>query len=150
MAYEIVVAGMHHLDELVPLFDAYRVYYQQESDPQGAARFLQRRLQKEESRIFAAISPDLKAMLGFVQLYPIFSSVSMQRLWLLNDLFVKAEYRRKGVGKALLEASRQFAVQTGAKGLMLETGVDNEAAQKLYEQLGYERSVDYYVYNLTV
>jgi ribosomal protein S18 acetylase RimI-like enzyme len=150
MAYEIVVAGMHHLDELVPLFDAYRVYYQQESDLPGAARFLQRRLAKEESRIFAAISPDLKAMLGFVQLYPIFSSVSMQRLWLLNDLFVKPEFRRKGVGKALMEASRQFAVQTGAKGLMLETGVENEAAQKLYEQLGYERSVDYYVYNLKV
>jgi len=34
-------------------------------------------------------------LMGFAQLYPSFSSVSMKRLWILNDLFVSSEARGK-------------------------------------------------------
>lgn len=150
MAYEIVPASIHHLEELVSLFDAYRVFYQQKSDPQAAVRFLQQRIERRESQIFIAYSQELNKILGFVQLYPSFSSVSLQRLWILNDLFVGPSFRRKGIAKALMARARELADQTASKGLVLETTVDNQPAQRLYETLGFVKTEDLYSYTLTL
>jgi GNAT superfamily N-acetyltransferase len=144
----ITRAALDHLDILTPLFDGYRQFYQQPSDLAGARQFLSERLSKNESVIFLALDGDTG--LGFTQLYPSFSSVSMKRLWILNDLFVAPEARKRGVGEALMERARQFAIETGAKGLMLETAIDNYTAQRLYERMGWQRENDSYVYNLRV
>ena len=87
---------------------------------------------------------------GFTQIYSIFSSTSMQRAWLLNDLFVAPAARRAGVGRALLERAHAFARETNSKELMLQTAVDNVPAQRLYESLGWQRDNDFYVYMLTM
>ncbi|HYL94873.1 MAG TPA: GNAT family N-acetyltransferase, partial [Terriglobales bacterium] len=102
------------------------------------------RLQRDESVIFLALHGD-KAV-GFVQLYPCFSSTAMKRMWILNDLFVAPEARRSGAAKALMERARQWAVETKSDGLWLETAVDNHPAQRLYESLGWKRDNDYYRY----
>lgn len=88
------------------------------------------------------------ACLGFVQLYPSFSSVSMKRLWVLNDLFVVPGARRRGAAEALMARARRLALETGAEGLVLETAVDNKKAQRLYEKLGWKRDREFYRYNL--
>ena len=75
--------------------------------------------------------------LGFVQLYPSFSSVAARRLWVLNDLYVTPEGRGRGIGRALMERARRHAVETGACRLTLETMSDNETARALYRSLGY-------------
>ena len=130
-------AGLEDVDRLAPLFDGYRRFYRQPSDPEGVRRFLAERLGAGESRVFVAEAEDGRA-LGFVQLFPSFSSVSMKRLWILNDLFVAPGARRAGVARALMERARQLAVETGAKGLILETESHNAAAKTLYEDLGWE------------
>jgi len=80
--------------------------------------------------------------LGFVQLYPSFSSVAACRIWVLNDLFVAPDARGSGVGRALMEAAREHAIRTGAKRLTLETTTENRRAWTLYENLGYVRQSD--------
>lgn len=135
---QIIRATDSHLEQLVPLFDGYRVFYKQPSDPQKARLFLRERIANGESVIFAA-ADDAGELLGFTQLYPLFSSVSASRVWLLNDLYVAPEARRQGVARALMEAARKFGKETGANGVALETGIDNTQAQALYEQLGYVR-----------
>lgn len=147
MTRSIIRATIEHIDLIAPLFDGYRQFYKKPSDLVGARQFIKDRLIRHESVIFLAMDED--QALGFTQLYPSFSSTSMQRLWILNDLFVAPAGRRSGVGEALLERARQFAVEDGAKGLMLETAVTNTTAQKLYERLGWQRDTEYYVYNLT-
>src|SRR6185437_8325183 len=89
-------------ETIAPLFDAYRQFYQQVSDLDGARAYLTERLEGGESVVFFALLDDGTSA-GFTQLYPIFSSTSMQRAWLLNDLFVAPGTRRAGVGRALLE-----------------------------------------------
>jgi ribosomal protein S18 acetylase RimI-like enzyme len=131
-------ATLDDLDALTPLFDAYRVFYGRPSDRGLARAFLQARLQRDESVIFIARDATCEA-LGFTQLYPSFSSVSAQRIWVLNDLFVTAVARHRGVARALMECARAFALQTGALRLVLETAEDNRPAQALYESLGYVR-----------
>ncbi len=90
-----------------------------------AAVYLRERIERDESVIFAAWSKGTEQMAGFIQLYPSFSSISMQRLWILNDLFVIKSFRKQGVARRFMEAARDFADGTQAKGLELSTGKDN-------------------------
>ena len=133
---------------IVPLFDAYRQFYEQHSDPIGARKFLAERLGKGESVIFLAWEGG--QCVGFAQLYPTFSSVSMKRAWILNDLFVHPSARGRGVGRALLEQCKQLATETGAKEMTLETMKNNLTAQHLYEGCGWKRDEAFYKYYLPV
>lgn len=144
---DILEASPAHLDVLVPLFDSYRVFYRRPSDPASARRFLADRIARRESVIYLAVVDTAAA--GFVQLYPSFSSASMQRLWILNDLYVASNARRHGVAQALLARARRLAEETGAKGLTLSTAVDNTPAQRLYESQGWKRDRDFYVFTLS-
>jgi ribosomal protein S18 acetylase RimI-like enzyme len=130
-------AGIADLDALVPLFDAYRMFYEQDSDPAAARDFLSARLQAGESVILAAHAQG-STVVGFTQLYPMFSSVRLARTWVLNDLFVSGHARRRGVARALLEAAADFARDDGALRLELETTPDNTDAQALYRDCGWQ------------
>lgn len=141
---EVRRARVKDLDAIAPLFTAYRVFYRQPHHPEGDRAFLKERLDNGESVIFIAETNGEPA--GFVQLYPSFSSVALKRVWVLNDLYTSKETRKQGVGTALLEQARAFAVETGAKGLVLETTPDNETAQALYEQLGWKRDEHYHYF----
>lgn len=137
-------ATLNELDFLTELFDSYRVFYKQESDFEGAKVFLKERLVNEDSVVFIAY--DEGNPVGFVQLYPTFSSVSMKRSWVLNDLYVNASARKKGFGEKLIKKTIEFAEETGAKGLSLETGYDNVTAQSLYEKIGFKKESNYFYY----
>jgi len=130
---------------IAPLFDAYRVFYKQASDIAGAIDFLQKRIQQNESAIF--IAEDNGTAVGFVQLYPIFSSVGMSNAWLLNDLYVAEIARGKGFADALLQTAQQFGADTKSRWLMLQTAVDNYAAQKVYERNGWIKNESFFTYN---
>jgi GNAT superfamily N-acetyltransferase len=141
---EVVIANLEHLQEVSKLFDQYRVFYKQSSDITAAKAFLQERFQKKDSTVLIARDHDL--IVGFTQLYPSFSSVSMKRVWILNDLFVEEAYRKKGVAKSLIKAAEKFARETGAVRIILATQITNIAAQSLYESLGYIKDRDFYHY----
>ena len=135
----IIKAHIDHLEDLVPLFDGYRVFYKQSSDKEGARHFLLERFKNKDAVIFIAYIND-KAI-GFTQIYPLLSSVSMQPIYLLNDLFVDGNYRRKGLGEALINKAKQLCVSENNKGLAIQTTFDNPA-QHLYEKLGFEKETD--------
>lgn len=128
-------ASAADLDALVPLFDAYRVFYAQPSDPVRARDFLAERMANGESVVLLAERGP--SAVGFTQLYPIFSSVRTARTWLLNDLFVVEGARRGGVARALLDAAAAFARGQGAAGVVLETTRDNAPARALYRAAGW-------------
>lgn len=145
---KIIQATLDQVELIVPLFDLYRQFYKQPSDVVGARRFLSERLHKQQSVIFLATDDTGAAGTGFTQLYPAFSSDAMKRLWILNDLYVVSTERKSGVGRALMDRVRQFAIETGADRLILETAVDNFSAQRLYEKLGYVRDDLFFRYSL--
>ena len=142
-------ATIFDLDLLAPLFDAYRQFYRKPSDLGLARRFLLERFQHNQSIVFLAMRQDGSA-LGFIQLFPSFSSASAARILILNDLFVRPEARRKRVGSLLLAAAAGFGREFGAVRLTLATEVTNEAAQALYETGGWTRQTEFYVYNLAL
>ena len=139
MAVEVRGATAGDVPLAALLFDAYRVFYGQSSDPPLARRFLGERLERGESAVLLAFDGEPGRAVGLSQLYPIFSSVAARPRWLLNDLFVLPEARGRGVGRALLEGARKLAAETGAAGLDLATAPENVAARRLYESTGWER-----------
>lgn len=143
---KIVQATINDKEALAILFDGYRLFYQQTSNITVAKQFIQDRLNQQDSTIFVAKSAD--EMIGFVQLYPIFSSVNAKKSLLLNDLFVASHARKLGAGKALMNQAKAYADEQSACWLMLQTEKTNRQAQKLYESLGYKRDQDCYYYYL--
>jgi GNAT superfamily N-acetyltransferase len=142
---QIVRAQPSHTDGIAPLFDAYRQFYGAASDLAASRQFIADRLNNNEAVILLAWQGD--QVVGFTQLYPLFASVAMQRLWLLNDLYVHPSARRQGVGEALLKEAEQFALTTGSRGLYLRTGKENFPAQRLYERCGWVRDEAFYRYD---
>lgn len=132
-------------DRIAPLFDAYRQFYQAPSDIEASHQFIFERLTNHESVIFLAVEGE--GALGFVQLYPLFASVALQSLWLLNDLFVDPAVRKRGVAEALMKHAEQFAYEMGSRGLFLRTARDNYPAQQLYEKCGWVRDEKFYRYD---
>ena len=129
-------ATISDLPQLSNLFDQYRVFYRKESDVTGAQNFLQERLTLADSHIY--VSEEGGRLQGFVQLYPIFSSTRMRRLWLLNDLFVAPDHRGKGLSLQLLDAGKQLCRETNACGVLLETEKSNTIGNQLYPRADFK------------
>ena len=130
------------IEDLSVLFDKYRIFYKQRSDVENARSFLKKRMKRKESVIFVAEERD--ELIGFTQLFPIFSSVSMKRTWLLNDLYVNEKARGMGTASKLLDAAKDFGAETNSKWLILQTAADNFTAQKAYEKNGWVKETDFF------
>ena len=138
-------AVLSDLKVLAPLFDGYRQFYGRAPDLAAAESFLRERLGRSESVVFlahAATGP-----VGFTQLYPSFSSVSLARTFILNDLFVVPSHRRTGVGSELLRAAVEHARALGAVRVSLNTDIQNTSAQATYEARGWKRDREFYAYH---
>lgn len=132
----IAQLSLNKLEDVVPLFDAYRVFYKATSDIARARAFLQARLANNESVIFVAYEHG--AAVGFTQLYPKYSSARTEKNWILNDLYVQESVRKRGVGEELIRKALAFAKHDGAVSVHLSTQVDNIAAQRLYKKKGFQ------------
>lgn len=134
------------IEQVSVLFDAYRVFYKKESDIPAAEKFLTERFQNKESEIFVAENDD-EQLIGFMQLYPIFSSTRMKRLWLLNDLFVDASHRGKGISLLLIAQAKKLCIETNACGFILETEKSNVIGNNLYPRAGLSLDADHNYYS---
>lgn len=132
---EIIRANLENINEIASLFDEYRQFYKQPTNPIAARDFIHERISNDESVIYIAKIGD--EFVGFTQLYPTFTSVGLARTWLLNDLYVKQEFRKRGVADHLIRAVIDFSKLTNRKKIFLSTAVDNIVAQKLYEKIGF-------------
>ena len=135
MSVTVTQAQPADLDALAVLFDAYRQFYGQPSDVAAGRDWLRSRLRFGESKVLLARRNGEPA--GFVQLYPMFSSVRLARTWTLNDLFVLPATRRQGIARQLLDAAAEFARADGAAAIQLETTRDNAAARATYRDAGW-------------
>lgn len=136
-------ASINDLERVSDLFNQYRMFYGKENDINGAKVFIKERIENEESIIFVIECENVIA--GFVQIYPTFSSVSMKKAFILNDLFIDKDYRRNNLGEALISEVFKYAVSEDAKYVTLETSINNINAQKLYEKM--KMSIDNSVFH---
>jgi len=142
----IIRASVVDVAEIEPLFSLYREFYGMRKDRSAAIEFLRARLENEESALFYAKKDG--RIIGFVQLYPSFSSASLKKVFILNDLYVLESERGKGVAKLLIGKAIEFCTEQKCARISLSTAKDNPA-QKLYEEVGFKESTfKFYNYNL--
>jgi len=148
MAIEIIKADKKHIKEVSILFDHYRQFYKYKKNLNKSQRFINERIINNESTIFISLYD--KKIVGFVQLYETFDSLNLNKKLVLYDLYVLEKYRKLGIGRKLMNKSRDFAINNNFKRIELSTSIDNYSAQKLYESLDYIRDKEYYDYGLEV
>lgn len=145
-AFTIIKATPSDARSVGHLFDQYRQFYDQPADLATATAFIQERMERNESVILYACDPAGKP-LGFCQLYPTFCSVAAARIYALYDLFVMPEFRKAGLGKALMLAAHDEARASGIARMDLTTAKTNVKAQALYESLGWKRDEVFLAYH---
>ncbi|MDR7076906.1 GNAT superfamily N-acetyltransferase [Neobacillus niacini] len=141
-------ANIQDLPKIVPIFDSYREYFKQVKDPVMVERFLFEKFEHLDSVIF--IAEQQNEVIGFAQLYPIFSSLTLQRVWLLNDFFIAEEFRNCGVGTQLFARVKEFALITKSKGIELSVEHTNIKAWEFWGKQGFKQDEEfrYYFYKL--
>lgn len=127
----IIPASLEHLDHLLPMFVRYRELYGAMPQLEASKDFLLERLNNKEAIILLAIEND--TMLGFCLIYPSFSSVSLRPIWIINDMYVAEEARRKYVANQLLQAIAEQARANNVVRLRVSILASNDIAQRLYE-----------------
>ncbi len=142
-------ASLEELNDLVSLFDQYMVFYKQPSAPKKYRPYLGERLMNNDATVFIAYNKAGEAM-GFVLNYHSFSSVSLGKVMVLNDLFIAPAYRKQGIANELIHRVVREAKNIGAIRVDLNTAQDNFSAQVLYEKLGFLKNTEYFSYHLAV
>jgi ribosomal protein S18 acetylase RimI-like enzyme len=144
-------ANIQDLDQLTKLFDQYVVFYKSPSNYEKHHAFLKERLENNEATVFVAcedVNPD--KIIGFALNYITFSSLALNKIVILNDLFVDSSARKKGVGEKLILETVALAKEIGSHTIRLRTAKSNTAAQKLYHKMGFIREDYLYSYDLAV
>ncbi|WKB50627.1 GNAT family N-acetyltransferase [Eleftheria terrae] len=143
---KIIKCGLEHLQSAAELFDNYRIFYEQASDPEGARAFIQANIEHDRSQIFLLLDDSGRAV-AFSQLYPSYCSIAMKPFYYLSDLYVDKSARRHGYAKKLMEYLILYFGERAIQRLTLETATTNHAAQRLYESLGYEKEQVFITYH---
>jgi GNAT superfamily N-acetyltransferase len=147
----IIKATLEHLDLLCPLFVKYREFYGEMAYPEASREFLEKRIARDESVIYLALAKDDQTRaLGFCQLYPSFSSLSLKRVWILNDIYVTEDSRRQLVADQLMRHAKNMARETQAIRMRVATSSDNLVAQKVYESIGFKEDTQFKNYVLPI
>ena len=148
MKLDIIKAENKHIKEISILFDNYRQFYKYKKNLKQSQNYINERIKNNESIIFICLYD--KKIVGFVQLYETFDSLNLNKKLVLYDLYVLKNYRKIGIGKKLMNKSKNFAISNNFTRIELSTAIDNYEAQKLYESLDYIRDKEYYNYELDI
>lgn len=139
-------AFMDDLSSAVKIIMKYRNFYGIKSQSEEeVTEFVKKRLENKQSKIFIALS-DCDEVIGFIQLYPSYSTVSLKPQWILNDFFVDENHRNQGHGTALMSYVKDY-FRNDAKGFILVTDKDNLTAKSFYDKNGWNTGeYDFYTF----
>lgn len=113
-----------HIDQVIPI----------ETDLFGAERWSAAMFWNELANgHYYLVATENDEVLGYAGL----AVTTPQEAWVQN-IAVRREAQRRGIGRALLEALLAEAARHRVRKILLEVAVDNAPAQKLYAEYGFE------------
>ena len=145
---QIKIAQPDDFKKIGEVFNLYRQFYEKESNIEACKNYIHERLINNEAQIFYIENE--KECMGITQLYTTFDSLELSKKIILYDLYVRSEYRNKGIGRMLMNAAKSFAERKGVTSIELSTSINNKNAQSLYESLDYQRDTEFYDYYLAI
>jgi ribosomal protein S18 acetylase RimI-like enzyme len=146
LSISVKIAYIEDIDELAIIFNKYRIFYGESDNMNLSRQFLGERFRNKQSTVFLARLPSHEVV-GFAQLYPVFSSIAAKSAWILNDLFVEEKSRKIGIASALIYAVLNHGNNTNAAWVTLQTANENIPAQALYKKFGFSQEQQYLTFN---
>jgi ribosomal protein S18 acetylase RimI-like enzyme len=144
-------ATIEDLKQLTNLFDQYAVFYKKPSNYEKHKEYLKERLENNEAIVFLAFDEsNLEKAIGFTLIYVTYSSLALNKILILNDLYVNSDVRKNGIGEKLILQTVELAKELGSNLIRLRTAKNNSIAQGLYNKMGFVREDYLYSYDLTV
>ncbi|MCP4161118.1 MAG: GNAT family N-acetyltransferase [Deltaproteobacteria bacterium] len=147
---KIIKCNKKYLDKLAAIVEEYKQFCGASPALKETRDFFEKLIDNDESIIFIAIDESEDVLMGFVNLYPSYSTIALKRLWILNDLGVSKRFRGKGVAKALIDKVIVYAKETNAVRIELKTHKSNRNAQKLYKNIGFVVDTDHIYYKVPI
>lgn len=142
-------ATIEDLDQVTTLFDKYLVFYRKPSNYEKHKSYLKDRIENNEAIIFLAFDDENKAV-GFALIYSTFSSLLLNKILILNDLYVNSSIRNNGIGEQLILKTIALAKEFDCNLIRLRTAKSNSIAQGLYHKMGFVRDEYLYSYDLVI
>ena len=137
------------LPELLPLMRGYCDFYEV-APSDDALLALARTLIADPDQGIQLIARDGGAAVGFATIFWTWSTLSAQRLGVMNDLFVAEGARGGGYADDLIAACAERCRERGATELAWQTAYTNLRAQAVYERVGAKRDERWLDYSLSV
>ncbi|MCE9679501.1 GNAT family N-acetyltransferase [Shewanella sp. AS1] len=104
---QIKIAIEEDLAPLAELFDEYRQSLGQPREFVKCYEFIQARLAENDSVIL--IAKQVNQLIGFIQLYPSYSSRLLMPIWFFDDIYVVEKYRKLGIATQLVQKAKELA-----------------------------------------
>ncbi|MFT4413651.1 N-acetyltransferase family protein [Fredinandcohnia humi] len=130
-------ATIHDILELYKLMRQYIVdFYKRPEPDENELTGLIEHLLTTPSSGLQYVAEENGSLIGFSTLYFTFSTLSVKRQAILNDLFVIPEARGKKVGELLFKENLDYIRENNFASMTWETAKDNVVAQSLYKKMG--------------
>jgi ribosomal protein S18 acetylase RimI-like enzyme len=129
------------LVQLHHAFDAERFLKPGEHVEEGYARFLTSQLTRDDDVVFVAERAGEVIGYVFAGIEPRSWKELRDEAGFIHDVLVTEAARGTGAGERLVEAAAEWLVARGVKSVMLWTAAKNEGAQRLFERLGFRKTM---------
>lgn len=129
--------------DLSKVADLVELCFQQNMDKEGQSYVEQMRTASRDKRFLNWASTSMP-LIGYIWEYQkdLIGNISIipfrKRTYLLANIAVHPEYRRKGIARHLTQMGLNYARQHNAESVWLHVEEDNHAAIHLYESLGFQ------------
>ncbi len=128
------------LQRLIPQLGAHKVPPTREE--------LKALIESESSTLLVAREPDAGGPIAGILCLTIYRVPTGLRS-VIEDVIVDETMRRRGIGEALMRRAIELAREAGAEGVSLTSNPRREAANLLYQSMGFElRKTNPYFYRL--
>ncbi len=140
-----IVSSEAHVQRLLPLMRAYCNFYGVNPTDAALVAMARALIADPVHEGMQLLASDDGVDVGFATLFWSWETGIAGRIGVMNDLYVNASARQRGVGSALIAACVRQCRDRGALHLTWQTAPDNVRAQAVYDQVGATREswVDY-------
>lgn len=148
--HEISQINYWDFDSIKDIISESKLIDEKVQNPENAILFIKDKLSRNKAKIFITKENDVP--ISFMVLYYKISTISKVKYnWHISYLYVKPDFRRKQIGKAIMLECISYAKKTKVEHISLNTDTENFAAHQLYESFGFVRTnfiSNYYYYEM--
>jgi GNAT superfamily N-acetyltransferase len=142
-----IVSNESQVQRLLPLMRQYCEFYRVAPPDESLLSMARALVADPRHEGMQLLATDGRTDVGFATLFWSWETTISSRIGVMNDLYVIAAARGRGVSSALIDACLQRCREHGASRMVWQTEADNHHAQAVYDHIGgtRERMVDYWL-----